>query len=160
MLASGLTWLVLVSAIIVAPVAWAGHAWAVAAGATVVAAGGLALLPRRWHQLSRRWLVFVPAGVVVHDPVVLADVVMVRSTAITSVVLDDLGVAADRAADLTGPTPGLGVEIRLREATTAVLAPRPGHPDGRVIHVTAMVVSPTRPGAVVRAAASRHLPTS
>ena len=33
--------------------------------------------PRRWHQLSRRWLVFVPAGLVVHDPVVLAETLMV-----------------------------------------------------------------------------------
>ena len=42
----------------------------------VVARLGLALLPRRWHQLSRRWLVLVPAGIVVHDPVVLADTLM------------------------------------------------------------------------------------
>ena len=36
------------------------------------------VFPRRWHLLSRRWLVFVPAGVVVHDRVVLAETLMLR----------------------------------------------------------------------------------
>ena len=96
----------------------------------VVAAAGLALLPRRWHQLSRRWLVLVPAGIVVHDPVVLADTLMLPRRTIAGVVLDDLGAARQTAADLTGPTPGLAVEIRLAEPATAVLAPTPAHGDG------------------------------
>jgi hypothetical protein len=160
LLASGLTWLVLVSALVVAPVAWAGRAWAAAVVTTAVAVAGLLVLPRRWHQLSRRWLVLVPAGVVVHDPVVLADTVMMRAATITSVGLDELGVATQRAADLTGPTPGLAVEIRLRDAVTVVFAPRPGQRDGQAMHATAVVVSPTRPGAVLKAAAARRLPVA
>lgn len=158
LVASGLTWLLLISALVVAPIAWAGRAWAAAAVATVAAAAGLVLLPRRWHQLSRRWLVLVPAGVVIHDPVVLADTVMLRAVTITSVGLDELGAASARAADLTGPTPGVAVEIHLREPATVVLAPRPGHRDGQVIHAAGLVVSPTRPGAVLKAAAARRLP--
>ena len=113
---------------------------------------GLFLLPIRWHQLSRRWFVVVPAGVVVHDPVVLNDTLMMPSRTVASVSLDEQGAASQTAADLTGPTPGLGVEIVLVEPTTAVFAATPANPTGRAIHLTALVISPTRPGSVIRAA--------
>ncbi len=147
-------------ALVLALPALAGRAWVLGAVCLVVAAAGLALLPRRWHQLSRRWLVLVPAGIVVHDPVVLADTLMLPRRSIVAVALDDLGAATQTAADLTGPTPGLAVEIRLGEAVTAVLAPTPAHRDGRTIHLTALVVSPTRPGAVVKAAAKAGYPAT
>ena len=72
------------------------------------------LLPRRWHQLSRRWLVFVPAGLVVHDPVVLADTLMLHAPRSPDRPRRRPGPGAG-AADLTGPTPGSGVEITLDE---------------------------------------------
>jgi hypothetical protein len=48
----------------------------------------------------------------------------------------------------------VGVEIELTEPTTAVLAPTARHRDGRTIHATILVVSPTRPGSAVNAAAA------
>lgn len=155
LLASGVTWVIAVAAIVLAPLAWAAGAWAAAPPLTLVAAASLYLLPVRWHQLSRRWLVFVPAGIVVHDPVVLADTLMVRRHEVTSVLLDDRGAARQTAADLTGPTPGIAVEVTLAKPTTAVLAARPRNPTGTPIHLSAFVVSPTRPGAALRAAADR-----
>ena len=152
------TWLPTMVAIVLALPALAGQAWVLGIACLVVAAVGLALLPRRWHQLSRRWLVLVPAGIVVHDPVVLADTLMLPKRSIVGVALDDLGAATQTAADLTGPTPGLAVEIRLGEPATAVLAPTQAHRDGRTIHLTALVVSPTRPGAVVKDAAAAGYP--
>ena len=71
------SWMLWAVAVIVAPLAWAARAWVLGAIATTVAVAATLLLPRRWHQLSRRWLVMVPAGLVVHDPVVLADTLMV-----------------------------------------------------------------------------------
>lgn len=159
-LASGATWLMTAAAVVLAPVALAGRAWPLAVPALVVAVAGVVLLPIRWHQLSRRWLVLVPAGVVVHDPVVLADTLMLHRRTIESLAIDDRGVAAQTAADLTGPTPGLAIEVRLGEAATAVLAARPGSPNGTAIHLTALVVSPTRPGSALRAAAARGLPVA
>ena len=155
LIASATSWLFTASAVVIAPLAWSGTAWIVAVVATVVAAAGLWLLPIRWHQLSRRWLVLVPAGVVVHDPVVLNDTLMMPTRTIVSVSLDELGTAGQTAADLTGPTPGLAVEIALTDPTTAVYAATPREPTGRTIHLSALVVSPTRPGAVVRAARAR-----
>jgi hypothetical protein len=158
LLACAGTWLPTVVALVLALPALAGQAWILGTACLVVAAVGLVLLPRRWHQLSRRWLVLVPAGIVVHDPVVLADTLMLARRSVVAVALDDLGAATQKAADLTGPTPGLAVVIHLDEAVTAVLAPTPAHRDGRTIHLTALVVSPTRPGAVVRAVAKAGYP--
>ena len=41
---------------------------------------------------------------------------------------------------------------------TAVLAPRPATPRGTTVHLRALLVAPSRPGAVLREAARRHLP--
>jgi hypothetical protein len=157
-LACAVSWLLTATALVVAPVAWAAAAWLPAIAATAVAGAGLFVLPIRWHQLSRRWFVIVPAGVVVHDPVVLNDTLMMPSRTVASVALDEQGAASQTAADLTGPTPGLRVEIVLVEPTTAVFAATPAEPTGRAIHLTALVISPTRPGSVIRALRARGYP--
>lgn len=148
------TWAVWVVSVIAAPLAWAAGSWIVAIVATVVAVAGALVLPLRWHQLSRRWLVLVPAGVVVHDPVVLADTLMLPRRRVV-----DVGLRTDRAGllDLTGPTPGVGVAIALDEPTNAVLARRPGETRGRPVSLRAFLVAPTRPGAVLTEAARRGL---
>lgn len=157
--ASTATWLVATTAVVMLPLAVAGKAWIASVAAAVVTAAALVLLPRRWHQLSRRWLVLVPAGVVVHDPVVLGDTLMLPKRTVATIALDEQGAAGQNAADLTGPTPGLAVVIQLDEQATARLAPTPSRPDGTVIHLTALVVSPSRPGSVIRAARRRGYTT-
>lgn len=159
LLACVVSWLVAVSAAVTAALSWASRAWVLAVVATVVAGVGAWLLPRRWHQLSRRWFVLVPAGAVIHDPVVLADTLMMPRASIASIALDLDGVARRRAADLSGPTPGLGVEIRLTDTATAVFAATPRDRSGRAIHLVALVIVPSRPGSVVTAARERALPT-
>ncbi len=150
------SWAVWIAAVIVAPLAWAERAWVVAPIATAVAIAGTLVLPRRWHQLSRRWFVTVPAGLVVHDPVVLADTLMVPRRQIADIGLLGRSRTGD-AYDLTGPTPGVAVGVVLTELTTVVLAPRPGSPRGTTIHLSAFVVAPSRPGAVLRELARRGL---
>jgi hypothetical protein len=151
------SWLLWVAAVIVAPLAWAARAWGLAGAATAVAIAATVVLPRRWHQLSRRWLVMVPAGLVVHDPVVLADTLMVPRRQVADIGL--VGRArAGGAFDLTGPRPGVAVGVVLAELTTVVLAPRPATPRGTTIHLSAFLVAPSRPGAVLREASRRGLP--
>jgi hypothetical protein len=150
--ASVVSWAVWTAALLTAPLAWASRAWLVASLATIVAAVATRLFPRRWHQLSRRWLVTVPAGLVVHDPVVLGETLMLPRAHVRSVGLAELGTGA---ADLTGPTPGVAVEIRLTESTAAVLARRPGETQGRALRLDALLVSPSRPGAVLSEARYR-----
>jgi hypothetical protein len=155
--ATVVSWSLWVAAVITAPLAWAARAWALAVIATLASAAATWLLPRRWHQLSRRWLVTVPAGLVVHDPVVLAEPLMMQRRGIAELGLVD-SRRASGAFDLTGPTPGLAVAVTLAEGATATLAPRPRTPRGRAIHMTALLVSPSRPGAMLREAARRGLP--
>jgi hypothetical protein len=107
------------------------------------------LLPR-FNTLARRWLVILPAGVVVHDQVVLADTLMVPRSDVVRV---ELALADTEAADLTGPAGGHAVEIGLRAMVTASLAPTKNTPRGTALHLQSFIIAPTRPGAVLRAAA-------
>lgn len=55
------------------PLLLAAGAWGAGIAATVLGLPLAVLVLRPLHQLSRRWLVLVPAGVVVHDPMTLTD---------------------------------------------------------------------------------------
>jgi hypothetical protein len=112
-------------------------------------AAGLAVLgSTRWHRLSCRWLVLVPAGVVVHDPLVLMETAMWRSHVVSGATL---ALAATEAADLTGPATGPALEISLHSSETVVLAAGRKTPEGRAIHLTAALIAPSRPGAALEA---------
>ncbi len=157
--ATVVTWLVWVAAVLTAPLALAARVWVLGAVATVVAVAATWLLPPRWHQLSRRWLVIVPAGLALHDPVVLAETVMLRRRQLVEIGVT--GRSRDTSLlDLTGPTPGMGIGIRLTAPITVVLAPRPATPRGQAFHGSALVVAPTRPGAALRELARRGLPVT
>jgi hypothetical protein len=113
------------------------------------------LLPR-FHRLSRRWVVLVPAGFVLHDHVVLAETVMFPARTLTRA---RLALADTEAADLTGPAGGHAVEVTLAESTTVVLTGARDAPGGRALHVLAFLVAPTRPGQLLRAVGERSIPT-
>jgi hypothetical protein len=121
----------------------------------VLAAAGAMWAWRRWHTLSRRWFVLVPTGVVVHDQLVLGETLMVRRTDVAAL---RLAPAGTEALDLTGPAAGHAVEVVTRGPATAILAATPKSPRGRVMHFSACLVSPTRPGQLLAAARERHLP--
>jgi hypothetical protein len=114
---------------------------AVAAGAVAARYGARAL-----HRLSRRWLVFVPAGVVLHDPVVLGEAVLFPKRMIRA-----LGPApADTTAtDATGRALGLVLELQLNERNTVLKQ-----------ETDRLLFSPLRPGALLREARERGLTVS
>jgi hypothetical protein len=148
------------------PLAWALSVAGIAAGPLLLAAkqwvlGGLVLLVgwplavlllKSIHNLSRRWAVFVPAGVVLHDPVVLFDPTLFRRQDITGM---RLGAHPDYF-DLSQRAPGLGIEMELGELTTVTLL-KPGRREGAAIHATGLRFTPTRPGAVLEEARRRRL---
>jgi hypothetical protein len=150
-----------------AELAWLAAAAGVCAGPLLLAArqwvpGTVALVagvPLAWwgtrvlHTLARRWLVFVPNGVVVHDPLTLVDPVLVRRASVRS-----LGPApADtQARDLTGGASGLALELRLAEPLSVLPVPaRRRSPE--LVEVTALLVTPGRPGRVLAEAQRRRL---
>lgn len=159
LIATVVSWSIWVAAVLAAPLALAARSWILGGVAAAIAVAATLVLPRRWHQLTRRWFVAVPAGLVVHDPVVLADTVMLLRAQVA-----ELGAVSggrdDSLFDLTGPTPGIGVGVVLTEPVTIVQAPRPATPRGKAFHVSAFVVAPSRPGAALREAARRNLPVS
>ena len=153
--AAGLAWIVWAGAVMCGPLLLAGRAWIPGAIVTALAVLTTATLPRRWHQLSRRWLVLVPAGLALHDPVVLGETLMLRRPEVARIRLAPVDT---EAADLTGPTTGNAIEVATADTVTALLAPTRQHPRGRAIHLTAFLTSPTRPGRALQAAARRRLP--
>lgn len=148
------SWVVWAGVGTVAAITLAGGLWLAAVPAAIVFAGLCWFLLPRWHRLSRRWFVLVPAGLVIHDPVVLADTMMLRGPQIGGVAL---ALADTGAADLTGPASGHAVEVQTTESITAVYAPTPSERAGKAIHLTAFLIAPSRPGRALAAAARRSL---
>ena len=107
----------------------------------------------RWHLLSTRWLVLVPAGVVVHDRLVLAETIMLKRSQIAQLSLAEITSAA---VDITGPSSGHAIEIRSSDEFTIMRAPRRGEAAiGE--STTAILVAPTRPGRALEASQARRI---
>lgn len=104
---------------------------------------GLVILPRRFHRFSRRWLVWVPAGIVVHDDVILAETAMVSRRSIRAVQLWQPGDEPE-PLNLTGDRLQSGIVIALRELETIILSASTDHPGGHALHVQSFLVRPTR----------------
>ncbi len=145
----GLAGLIWIASLLAAPLLLGSKQWVIG-GLCAVIAGLLSwLLLPRFNVLARRWLVLVPAGLVVHDQVVLAETLMVPRPDLIGI---DLALAETEAADFTGPAAGHAVEIALRSMVTTTLARTKASPRGTALHVQSFIVAPTRPGAVLRAA--------
>jgi hypothetical protein len=151
------SWLIWAPALVAGPLLLAGGQWIVGIALTALAVGGGVFLGPRWDRLSQRWFVLVPAGIVLRDPVVLADTFPLRSGQVAHI---GLAAADTEAADLTGPASGYAIEVATVESVTTVFAFTPDEPNGRAIHLRSFLVAPSRPGAVLAAAKRRGLPVT
>lgn len=154
MIPAVVSWFVVCAALIIGPLALAARAWLLGVPLAAFACVGSWLLATRLHRLSRRWLVLVPAGVVIHDRSVLAETVMIPVRTLSGA---RLAFADTEAADLTGPAAGHAVELSFAEVQTVVVAPTREHPRGRALHVRSVLVAPSRPGRFLSAAAASGL---
>lgn len=157
LLAVVVAWSLWAALLTVGTVLLAHSVWVVGAGLTVVALAAAWPLAVRCHRLSRRWLVVVPAGLVVHDHLVLAETLLVQRNQLARV---GLALAGTGAADLTGPSGGHPVEIALHESLKVALAATRRDTAGRAIHALAFLVAPARPGRALTRAASFDLPVA
>lgn len=157
LLPMAVSWVVWCAAVLGAVLAWctSSPVWGIVI--SLLAAALSWLLSQRFHRMSRRWLVLVPAGVVLHDAHVLGETLMVQRSNVSSV---RLALADTEAADLTGPAAGHAVEVTVREMVLAVLPASAEHPTGRALHVASFLVCPTRPGRALRAMADSTLPVA
>ena len=127
--------------------------WPVTVGLGLVAVGVSWAGWRILHQLARRWLVFVPAGFVIHDHLMAVDSILLRRTMVTA-----MGPAStdglDEAADLSGRAPGLALGVSLSEPVPFSRRRR-----REVVNTEAdrIVFTPSLPGAVLREARIRAI---
>jgi hypothetical protein len=138
-------------------VAWAALCGALIGGTLLIAAKnfivgvpvllvGLLLartVPQRLHRLARRWLVIVPAGIVVHDHMVLGETMMVLRKNIKSFTVV---TQAGETADFTGGVAGNRIAIEMLESDKVVLSEITAKTLGTTIalHVTGFSFAPRR----------------
>ena len=113
-------WAVSIGLLIALLFALAGRVWWLAAvlGLLTAAVGKVVL--ERMHRFSRRWLVVVPAGVVVHDHLLLAETFMAKSTSVASV---SIAAGPGDALDLTAVARGSVIVVHLRDTDDVILSP-------------------------------------
>jgi hypothetical protein len=148
-----LAWAVAVAGVVAGPLLLADQEWLWGAVVTAVGLPVALLLLRSLHQLSRRWAVFVPAGLVLVDPIGLIDSVLIRRQQLRA-----LGPApADtRAMDLTQRAPGLAIEAVFSEEVDVAVV-RPGRKPAEPTKTRALLFTPTLPGAFLEEAKDRRV---
>jgi len=136
--------------IISLPLLVAAKDWPVA----IVSLVGLYISARyflpRIHSLSRRWLVFVPAGVVIHDEIVLLINLMIRKQELSQI---QLARDNSAAADLSALTWGVPLEFSFNKPLDVSLTSIGAKHLNTVsaIHAQSVLVATSRPGAVLSA---------
>jgi hypothetical protein len=138
-----LGWGVMVVVVSTTPLMLASERYIFGGVGVVLSLGLLWQFPVRLHRLSRRWLVKVPAGWVVHDDVVLSENLLIKTHDLVSM---SLALEGSEAIDLTGMTRGVPVEVQLREMTDVRLTPLAAKLLKTVdaLHVKAFLVAPSR----------------
>lgn len=149
-----LTWAASLAGALAGPLLLASRQWVAGGIATVVGLVVVFWAARSLHALSRRWLVFVPGGMVLHDPLTVTESVLMPRA-----MIERLGPApADSSAyDLTQRAAGLALEVTLREPLPVSLyRPRARQPETATVEQ--VLFTPTRPAAALDAAAERRIP--
>lgn len=103
--------------------------------------------------LTRRWVVFVPAGLVLHDPLALSDTVLFERAVIESL---RAAPADTDSLDLTQAALGLALELVLTEKVPMAL--NTGRKQIEAGASARLLFTPTRPGRVLADAAIRRIP--
>lgn len=131
----------------------ASRQWLLGALAVLGGTAAIAVLGRSMYTLARRWVVFVPAGVVLHDPMILADPMLFRRKDIASF---DLAPADTDATDLTAKAFGMAIELSTSEPVKLAVV-QAGSRAPAMESVSKLLFTPTRPGAVLAEARARRI---
>ncbi|NNE75225.1 MAG: hypothetical protein HKN26_16285, partial [Acidimicrobiales bacterium] len=142
-------WMAVVVGATAGPLWLADQHWIIGALATIVGWPLAGFAARALHTLSRRWLVFVPAGVVLHDGLALREPVLFARNEVQHL---QPAPADSTAFDLTLGAYGLALELRLRTPREIGKA---RDPEGGVVAVEALLTTPSLPGRVTNHALDR-----
>ena len=156
-----LVWAAIAVGLAIGPVLLAAQQWIIGVIALiagwVIAYFAIPIL----HRLSERWLVFVPAGLVVHDKTALREPQLFRKESIAAF---GPAPADSELEDLSLNGLGLALRATLKEASKIV----PNQPRAQdqteddassvaITDIDGFIVSPNRPGAVVDEAKGRGI---
>lgn len=149
-------WAIAVAGITAGPLLLATERWIPGVILTALGLPLTGLAARALHQLSRRWIVFVPTGFVLHDLNVLTEPVLFRRTAV-----ERLGPAIDGtpAKDLSNRAAGLLIECELTDAAPLGLRTLDrSATSAEMLDVRRFLFTPTLPGELLNEAERRNLP--
>jgi hypothetical protein len=149
-------WLMVAAGLSVGPLLLAAELWVAGGIATAV---GLVLAfigVRALHGLARRWIVFVPAGIVLHDPMTTLDPFLCRQQTINRLGALRAGdsMEGEGTLDATQRASGIVLEARLDDPVQVIPA-RPR--DIEVLTVDRVLFCPTRPGRMLDEAEHRQM---
>lgn len=136
------------------PVLLAAQKWVLGGIALAVGLPVAYVCARALHALANRWVVLVPAGLVLKDHVTMSDPVLFKRTEIERL---RPAPADTDALDLTARAPGLALELRLKEMTPLTVI-QPGKRETRPGKSSRLLFTPTRPGALLVAAGEKRIP--
>lgn len=135
-----LTWVAIAVSVAAGPLLLATRQWAVGVPALVAGVAVAWRGIRSMHLLSKRWVVLVPNGLVVHDPLTLPEPHLFPRTAIAAIG----PAAADTAAlDLTAGASGLALQIDMKEPVELLM--RSDGRDTSTIQRSELLITPSRP---------------
>ena len=152
-----ITWIVLAAGVggavlLVAAEQWAAGIVAVALGAAVAWFGS-----RSIHQLSNRWLVLVPTGLVIHDPLVMPEPQLFLRQTMARLGPAEGEVGEDvTTEDLSAGASGLVMSITLTEPVELLV--REGSRGTTLRPVDRVLFSPALPAQLLAEARQRRLP--
>lgn len=152
------TWAVVVAGVAAGPLLLATRQWA--AGATTLVVGWAAALAgvRSLHQLARRWVVVVPAGLVLHDPLSMPEAQLFLRASIERVGPAEADADDAVTEDLTAGAAGLALELVATEPVEVLV--RSGRRTATTRTVDRVLFTPTRPRTVLEAAQARRIPVT
>jgi hypothetical protein len=148
------TWVAVAAAAVAGPFLLAARQWVAGGVLTLAGAAVVWFGVRSLHGLARRWLVLVPSGVVVHDPVSRPESVMAPRPLIVRL---GPAPAGSDGLDLTLGAAGLALELETSEELPVTVR------DGRRLDTrpaSRVLVAVARPAAVLAEAEARRLPVS
>ena len=125
-----------------------------AAAALIFGGPAAVVAVRSLHTLTQRWLVLVPAGIVLKDPMALTEPVLFRKQLVEAF---RPAPAGTDSLDLTLGAAGLALELVLTEKVPMTLV-KAKERTAEAGASARLLVTPTRPGVVLAEAAERSIP--
>ncbi len=148
-----ITWLAVLAGAAAGPLLLAAGQWVAGGVALVVGFPVAAAGVRSLHQLARRWVVLVPSGFVLHDPLAMPEPQLFLRASIAGLGPAEADTTAD---DLSAGAPGLALELVLAEPVDLLVRGQGRTTATRT--ASAVLFTPSRPSRVLDAARTNRIP--